>query len=124
MVTASRSPVFYQLPYFDAVDIDLQTYAETLETVRDIREGYPETVASHRVPPISQELELEGVSGETDKNGHFPMSVSGTRPDTSLKPVCPYCESDQVRSKGDKWQCLNPEHSSIASDKPKSWKKG
>ena len=37
MVTASRSPVFYQLPYFDSVEIDLEKYQETLEKVALIR---------------------------------------------------------------------------------------
>jgi hypothetical protein len=37
MVTANRSPVFYQLPYFDSVDIDSEAYQETLEKVALIR---------------------------------------------------------------------------------------
>jgi hypothetical protein len=37
MVTASRSPVFYQLPYLDSVEIDIQTYHETLDKVALIR---------------------------------------------------------------------------------------
>jgi hypothetical protein len=37
MVTANRSPVFYQLPYFDSVEIDLEGYQETLKEVAYIR---------------------------------------------------------------------------------------
>lgn len=37
MVTANRSPVFYQLPYFDSVQIDLEGYQKTLIEVADIR---------------------------------------------------------------------------------------
>lgn len=33
MITANRSPVFYQLPYFDSVEIDVESYQETLEKV-------------------------------------------------------------------------------------------
>jgi hypothetical protein len=37
MVTANRSPVFYQLPYFDSVEIDLENYQQMLEKVALIR---------------------------------------------------------------------------------------
>jgi hypothetical protein len=37
MVTASRSPVFYQLPYFDSVEIDREAYQQTLAKVSEIR---------------------------------------------------------------------------------------
>lgn len=37
MVTANRSPVFYQLPYFDSVEIDLGAYQKTLTEVAHIR---------------------------------------------------------------------------------------
>ncbi len=42
---------------------------------------------------------------------------------SKAKPLCPHCGSANIRSKGDKWVCLNPEHSAVASNKPKSWKK-
>jgi hypothetical protein len=38
MVTASRSPVFYQLPYFDSVDIDTNAYQQTLAKVSALRD--------------------------------------------------------------------------------------
>lgn len=38
MVTADRSPVFYQLPYFDSVDIDLIGYQESLTQIAAIRQ--------------------------------------------------------------------------------------
>lgn len=37
MVTANRSPVFYQLPYFDNVEIDVNAYEKTLAEVALIR---------------------------------------------------------------------------------------
>jgi hypothetical protein len=37
MVTASRSPVFYQLPYFDSVEIDVNAYQQTLAKVSVIK---------------------------------------------------------------------------------------
>ncbi len=46
MVTASRSPVFYQLPYFDSVEIDTQTYYETLDKVALIRASQQQSVAT------------------------------------------------------------------------------
>jgi hypothetical protein len=46
MVTASRSPVFYQLPYFDSVEFDTQTYQETLDKVALIRASQQQSVAT------------------------------------------------------------------------------
>lgn len=37
MVTANRSPVFYQLPYFDSVEINLEDYQKSLTEVAHIR---------------------------------------------------------------------------------------
>jgi hypothetical protein len=41
MVTADRSPVFYQLPYFDSVDIDLTAYQNSLIQIQQIRKDKP-----------------------------------------------------------------------------------
>ncbi len=123
MVTANRSPVFYHLPYFDSTDIDVEVYQEMLSKVSVIREGRGETQVVSSVPVDSESAYRASLSGRQDTSGHSPMSVSGTRPDTSVKPTCPHCGSTQIRSKGDKWVCQNPEHSIVASDKPKSWKK-
>lgn len=46
MVTANRSPVFYQLPYFDSVEIDTQAYQETLEKVALLRAIKQQPVAT------------------------------------------------------------------------------
>jgi predicted RNA-binding Zn-ribbon protein involved in translation (DUF1610 family) len=45
MVTADRSPVFYQLPYFDSVDIDLTAYQESTTQIQSIRQAKPTDVA-------------------------------------------------------------------------------
>jgi hypothetical protein len=123
MVTANRSPVFYQLPYFDSVQIDVDDYQQTLTKILGVRLGRGETVASQGVAAESQDTYTVSRSAKTDTSGHSPYVVSGTRPDTSYKPVCPHCGSDSIRSKGSKWLCQNPEHSSVAPDKPKSWNK-
>ena len=123
MVTANRSPVFYQLPYFDSVAIDATAYQETLDKVSGIREGRGETRSDASVPVDSQTIDAVTFLQQLQKSGRSPMSVSGTRPDTSLKPACPHCGSDNIRSKGDKWMCQNSEHSTVAPNKPKSWKK-
>jgi ssDNA-binding Zn-finger/Zn-ribbon topoisomerase 1 len=39
MVVADRSPVFYQLPYFDNVDIDLDGYQESLAKIEALRKA-------------------------------------------------------------------------------------
>ena len=123
MVTASRSPVFYQLPYFDSVQIDVNEYQQILTKVLRIRLGRSETVASQGVTDDSNDALTVSVSAKTDASGYPPYAVSGTRPDTSLKATCPYCGSDSIRSKGSKWLCQNSEHSSVAPNKPKSWNK-
>jgi hypothetical protein len=46
MGTASRSPVFYQLPYFDSVEIDVESYQETLEKVALVRASHQQHVAT------------------------------------------------------------------------------
>lgn len=123
MVTANRSPVFYQLPYFDSAEIDVEGYQQMLDKVSAIREGRGETRVVSCVPVDSDNAYTASLTEGRDTSGHSPMSGLGTRPDTSVKPTCPHCGSRQIRSKGDKWLCQNPEHSIVASDKPKSWKK-
>jgi hypothetical protein len=123
MVTANRSPVFYQLPYFDSVDIDVKIYQQTLSKVSAIRDGRGETADVLTVPPNYDNAYIASTLGGQDASGHSPMSGLGTRQDTSVKPTCPHCGSAEIRSKGDKWLCLNPDHYLLASGTPKSWKK-
>lgn len=123
MVTANRSPVFYQLPHFDSVEIDVDSYQETLAKVSAIRERRGETRVVSSVPVDSATPYAVSSSERRDTSGHSPMSGLGIRPDTSIKPTCPHCGSDNIRSKGNSWLCQNPEHSIVASGKPKSWKK-
>jgi hypothetical protein len=123
MVTANRSPVFYQLPYFDSVDIDLQAYQETLEIVEGIRERRGETRSDASVFDDSQDVHTVTLSERLDGSRRSPYAGSQTCRDVSVKPVCPYCGSDKVRSKGDSWLCQSTDHYLQASGKPKSWKK-
>ncbi|NEQ66145.1 MAG: hypothetical protein F6K21_11695 [Symploca sp. SIO2D2] len=123
MVTAQRSPVFYQLPYFDSTVIDVASYQKNLEKVIAIRSGRGETLGNMDVLADYQNPDYESLSTETDTSGHSPYAESGTSRDTSQRPNCPHCGSSIIRSKGNKWECKNPEHSTIAPGKPKSWKK-
>ena len=123
MVTASRSPVFYQLPYFDSVDIDLEAYQQMLEKVSTIRDRRGKTGVDASVSLDSGNVGISVVSERPDVSRRSPYVGLETGRDTSAKPVCPYCASDKVRSKGDSWLCQNPEHSTLAPNKPKSWKK-
>ncbi|MEA5516562.1 transposase-like zinc-binding domain-containing protein [Nodularia sp. UHCC 0506] len=50
MVCQDRSPVFYQLPYFDSVDIDLESYQGQLSQIELLRRGQAvegQTVCPH-----------------------------------------------------------------------------
>jgi len=123
MVTASRSPVFYQLPYFDNVEIDTNAYQETLARVSALRDGRGETQVVSSVSPDSEDVDIATVSARPDGSRRSPYVGLETGRDTSDKPACPYCKSDKVRSKGDSWLCQNPDHYLLASGTPKSWKK-
>ena len=123
MVTANRSPVFYQLPYFDSVEIDLEAYQETLEIVKGIRERRGETRSDECVFDDSQDVHTVTLSERPDVSRRSPYAGLETGRDTSVKPSCPHCSSHLIRSKGNSWLCQNPEHSNVAPDKPKSWKK-
>jgi len=112
VIEPNKKPYFIELPAFG-------TY--TFEQCQASGQG--ETSASSSVPHSSQDACTVTITGMRDTSGHSPMLGIGTSPDTSQKPTCPHCGSTQVRSKGDKWLCLNTEHSSVAPDKPKSWKK-
>jgi hypothetical protein len=123
MVTASRSPVFYQLPYFDSVDIDVNAYQQTLAKVSALRDGRGETGGVASVSPDSEDVDIAAASSASRRVATFPYVGLETGRDTSDKPACPYCKSDKVRSKGDSWLCQNPDHYLLASGTPKSWKK-
>ncbi|MBD2255639.1 IS1 family transposase [Nostoc parmelioides FACHB-3921] len=45
MVCGDRSPVFYKLPFFDGVDIDLEAYQESLERIEVLRQAKPVVTA-------------------------------------------------------------------------------
>jgi hypothetical protein len=108
MVTASRSPVFYQLPYFDSVEIDVNAYQETLAKVSVIRDGRPKTGVVDSVSPDSEDVDIAAVSARLDGSRRSPYVGLETGRDVSDKPACPYCKSEKVRSKGDSWLCQNP----------------
>ncbi len=57
-MTANRSPVFYQLPYFDSVEIDTQAYQETLEKVALIRATKQQPVATMDKPEALPDMEI------------------------------------------------------------------
>jgi hypothetical protein len=123
MVTASRSPVFYQLPYFDSVEIDVNAYQQTLAKVSVIRDGRTKTRVVASVSPDSEDVDIAAVSARLDGSRRSPYVGLETGRDVSDKPACPYCKSEKVRSKGDSWLCQNPDHYLLANGTPKSWKK-
>jgi hypothetical protein len=120
MVTANRSPIFYQLPYFDSVDIDVEAYQQTLDKVSAIREGRGETPTDASVSAHSPDVPIPSTSERRDESRRPPYAGSETGRDMSDKPTCPYCGSGDIRSKGNSWLCQNPEHSNQATGKPKS----
>jgi hypothetical protein len=112
VIEPNKKPYFIELPAFGTYTYD-----------QCIASGQGETLASKGVSTETQKLDTVRETEKTDRSRHPGMSGVETRPDTSVKPVCPYCGSDKVRSKGDSWLCQNSEHYLKASGKPKSWKK-
>jgi hypothetical protein len=123
MVTANRSPVFYQLPYFDSVEIGITSYEQILARVSVIKDGRGKTEVVDSVSPDSQDIDGVSLSERLDGSRRSPYVGFETSRDVSDKPACPYCKSEKVRSKGDSWLCQNPDHYLLASGTPKSWKK-
>ena len=84
MVTASRSPVFYQLSYFDSVEIDTQTYHETLDKVALIRASQQQSVAT--ADKLEALLNIE-----------IAITVAGAGA-TPTQVFCPKCASTSKRN--------------------------
>jgi hypothetical protein len=123
MVTTNRSPVFYQLPYFDSVEINADTYQQTLAKVSALRDGRDDTGCVDGVLSDSGDVDTAILSDRPDVSRHSSYVGLETGRDVSDKPACLYCKSGKVRSKGDSWLCQNPHHYLLASGTPKSWKK-
>jgi hypothetical protein len=73
MVTANRSPVFYQLPYFDSTEIDVDNYQETLKQVALIRANRQQSVATVDKPETLLNI---GIAGSVAGAGATPTQVS------------------------------------------------
>jgi hypothetical protein len=84
MVTASRSPVFYQLPYFDSVEIDVESYQETLEKVALIRASHQQHVATANKLQALSDIEIAS-------------TVAGAGATPTQVP-CPLCASTSKRN--------------------------
>lgn len=100
MVTANRSPIFYQLPYFDSVEIDLKGYQKSLTEVAHIRAtGQQYGATTDKVKPFS----VNDVAGQSAGAVAAPTQVS-----------CPRCASTVKRNGKtttgtQKYLCKNPE---------------
>jgi hypothetical protein len=112
VIEPNKKPYFIELPAFGTYTYD-----------QCIASGQGATLASKGVEAYSQKPYTARETEKTDTSRHPGMSGVETRPDTSVKPACPYCGSNQVRSKGDSWLCQSSDHYLKASGKPKSWKK-
>jgi hypothetical protein len=123
MVTANRSPVFYQLPYLDSVEIDVTKYQEMTAIVSEIKHRQGARMRDEGIAADCCNPELEMVTAYRAPSRESPYAGNSISRDTSKKPPCPHCGSNLIQSKGSKWLCKNPEHSVVAPGKPKEWKK-
>ena len=112
VIEPNKKPYFIELPAFGTYTYD-----------QCIASGQGATLASKGVEADSQKPYTARDTEKIDTSRHPGMLGVETRSDTSVKPVCPYCGSNQVRSKGDSWLCQSSDHYLKASGKPKSWKK-
>lgn len=100
MVTANRSPVFYQLPCFDSVEIDVNKYQKTLTEVAHIRATGQQLVATTDKVKVLPDKAIAG------------LSAVAVAPPTQVS--CPKCASTVKRngktsSGTQKYLCKNPE---------------
>lgn len=123
MVTANRSPVFYQLPYLDSVEIDVNEYQKKGAIVSEIKQRRRAMMCDDGIVTDSYNPRMARIMGCSDSSRDLPYAGSSMYRDTSAKPPCPHCGSSLIQSKGSKWLCKNPEHSVVAPGKPKEWKK-
>jgi hypothetical protein len=103
MVTSNRSPVFYQLPYFDSVEINQIEYQQTLEKVTLLRGA-----AAQNRQLISTPDKLEAL---LDKDV---ASTVASAVATPTRIPCPKCAGNTKKNgKGilgtQKYLCKNPE---------------
>ncbi len=82
-----------------------------------------ETPTDASVSTHSPDDDIASTLGRHDVSGRPPYAGSETGRDMSDKPTCPHCGSTDIRNKGNSWLCQNLEHSIVAPNKPKSWKK-
>lgn len=80
MVLNDRSPVFYQLPYFDQTDIDGLNYQTTLDAVEKIKKG--------------------SVSKNTQNSVFTNINSTPVVEVETDKPPCKYCGSPNVKRNG------------------------
>jgi predicted RNA-binding Zn-ribbon protein involved in translation (DUF1610 family) len=75
MVTCDRSPVFYQLPYFDGIDIDVAGYEKSLEELATIRHNASngQTLGSFDSKDVASNV---------------------------VAPICPQCASHNIKRNG------------------------
>src|SRR4028119_1727474 len=99
MVTASRSPVFYQLPYFDSVEIDREAYQQILAKVSEIRDGRGKTGVVSSVSPDFEDVGTATLSERLDGSRRSPYVGLKTGRDGSGKANCPYSDSPHTPSR-------------------------
>jgi hypothetical protein len=76
MVTANRSPVFYQLPFFDSVEIDVERYQQSLEKVALLLAPQQQSVATSDKPePLPYKAIASTVAGAGATPTQFPCPL-------------------------------------------------
>jgi len=76
MVTANRSPVFYQLPFFDSVEIDVERYQQSLEKVALLLAPQQQSVATTDKSKPLPDIEIaSSVAGAGATPTQFPCPL-------------------------------------------------
>lgn len=102
MVLNDRSPVFYQLPYFDQTDIDGLNYSASLDAVEKIKKG---SMSKNTQNTVSTNIN--------------PTSVIEVETD---KPPCKYCGSPNVKRNGKHPKTGNQQYTcNDCKQSPRKW---
>ena len=90
LVIDGKYSAFYQLPYFDSAEFNVNTYIESRTQIATIR-----ATNSHKTDVEAPQATAETYTQQEPQKATFSFS-----PSTATKPHCPNCQSDNLKSNG------------------------
>ena len=90
LVIDGKYSAFYQLPYFDSAEFNVNSYIESRTRIATIR-----ATNSHKSAVEPPQSRAETYTQQEPQKATFSLS-----PSTATKPHCPNCQSDNLKSNG------------------------